>query len=554
VIIGAGPAGLTAAYELATRSDVLPIVLEATDKLGGISQTARYKGNCIDIGGHRFFSKSDRVMKWWTEMLPLARIEGEAVSVHYEGKSRTVGPQPDAPDPDKVEDVMLVLPRRSRIYHSRKFFDYPISISGQTIRNLGLWRTARIGLSYLRSQLLPLRPTENLEQFFINRFGRELYRTFFQSYTEKVWGMPCTEISAAWGAQRVKSLSVARALRHALGKPLRKAVDVAQKDVETSLVERFLYPKYGPGQMWEACAGRVADRGGEIRRRYKATRILTDQRRVTGVAVVDLRSEREEVIPADYVFSTMPVRDLVRGVDGSVPDHVRDVSEGLCYRDFITVGLLVNEMKVHDQIRHGVRMLSDTWIYVQEPDVRLGRLQIYNNWSPYMVADPGKVWIGLEYFCYETDDIWKSEDEAIARLGVDEMAHIGLLDPTQVLDWVVIRMPKAYPAYFGSYARMGEIRRWADSFDNLFLIGRNGMHRYNNMDHSMLTAMVAVDNILQGRIDKGNIWDVNTEQDYHEETPERSTLGPRVQHDAAADSGCCEAGTVEPPRLRTSLQ
>ncbi|HUP59008.1 MAG TPA: NAD(P)/FAD-dependent oxidoreductase [Thermoanaerobaculia bacterium] len=514
IIIGAGPAGLTAAYELLERTGVKPIVLEATDMLGGISRTVNYKGNRIDIGGHRFFSKSDRVMDWWLNVLPLQRLTGKQ-TITYHRRTTTVGSDGEGPDPETEDRVMLLRSRRSRIYFSRRFFDYPISLSPDTLLELGLWRTVKIGLSYVRAALFPIKPERNLEEFFINRFGRELYATFFKSYTEKVWGVPCDEISAEWGAQRVKGLSITKAIVHFAKQIFGRARDIKQKQVETSLIEQFLYPKFGPGQMWEEIAKHVRSRGGEILMRHVVTRVFTDgANRVTGVRAKPLDGGEEIELRGDYLFSSMPVRHLVRALDVPVPPDVTRVAEGLAYRDFITVGLLLNRLRVTEADGTPIR---DNWIYIQEPDVLVGRMQVFNNWSPYMVADRTKTWIGLEYFCYSTDPMWTWPDEQMSKLAIEELARIRLANPEDVLDSVVIRMPKTYPAYFGTYAEFGVIREFVERFENLFLVGRNGMHRYNNQDHSMLTAMVCVDNILAGRTDKTNIWDINTEEEYHEE-------------------------------------
>jgi protoporphyrinogen oxidase len=373
----------------------------------------------------------------------------------------------------------------------------------------------KIGFSYLRAVLFPFRPEKNLEEFFINRFGRELYRTFFKSYTEKVWGERCSAISAEWGAQRVKGLSILGTLKHIAGKLFRRG-DLAQKGTETSLIEQFLYPKHGPGQMWETVAAEIARRGGQIVQHQRVSKIHLEGERVVAVEAVDPRSGQTTLYRGDWFFSTMPVKELVRALDAEVPAEVRQVGEGLIYRDFITVGLLLKEMKVREDSLPGHQLIRDNWIYIQEPDVLVGRLQIFNNWSPYMVSDRSKVWVGLEYFCYETDDLWKMSDQELIALGGQEMEKIGIIERSAVLDATVIRMPKTYPAYFGTYDRFDEVRRYVDRFSNLFLLGRNGMHRYNNQDHSMLTAMVAVDNIVAGARDKSNVWAVNTEQDYHE--------------------------------------
>ena len=511
IIIGAGPAGLTAAYELLTRTEIVPIVIEKSPHIGGISRTANYKGNRMDIGGHRFFSKSDRVMEWWFQHLPI-EAGHEELSVTYRNQSRHVRGDGDRPDPDTTDEVMLVRQRRSRIYFLRRFFDYPIKLTGDTLGKLGLKRSSKIGMSYIATRIHPITDEQNLEQFFINRFGRELYGTFFKSYTEKVWGVPCDQISAEWGAQRIKGLSITKAIGHFLRKALSSKKSIAQKETETSLIEQFLYPKFGPGQMWELVAEKVKKLGGTIIMDADVIRLQTEGARITGVSIRDKDGYLQR-FSGDYFFSTMPVQELINKMDCPVPPNVRHVSDGLQYRDFITVGLLVDKLRVTD--RNG-RLIDDNWIYVQEPDVLVGRLQLFNNWSPYLVADKSKVWIGAEYFCYEGDELWTKSDDEMRAFCASELEKIGIIDSGAVLDGTVIRVPKTYPAYFGTYDRFAEIREWIDRFENLYLVGRNGMHKYNNQDHSMLTAMTAVDNIITGRKDKENIWAVNTEMEYHE--------------------------------------
>jgi len=513
VIIGAGPAGLTTAYELLTRTNILPIVLEKSSYMGGISRTVNYKGNRMDIGGHRFFSKSDRVTNWWLSQMPLEQ-QDLAAAGRGPGASRPEGPQGAA------SARLMLRSRKSRIYFLRKFFEYPMTLSGQTLKNLGLLRTFKIGCSYLYSCAFPPKRVENLEEFFISRFGRELYKTFFQAYTEKVWGVPCNQISAEWGAQRIKGLSVSKTLLHAAKKILKGAGDARQQGTETSLIERFMYPRFGPGEMWELVAQKVIALGGEILTNFNVDTIRVEGNRIRGIGGTDAAGNKRAFDGA-YVFSTMPVKDLVASLDCEVPANVAEVSGNLGYRDFLTVGILAKKLVVKDPA-NPVGLIKDNWIYIQDPDVTAGRLQIFNNWSPFMVKDPETVWIGVEYFCKEQDEFWKRSDEDLAALAKLELEKIGILNQSDVLDSTVARMEKAYPAYFGSYDRFEEVRQYLDHFENLFLIGRNGMHRYNNQDHSMLAAMTAVDNILAGRLDKANIWEVNTETEYHEEkTPER---------------------------------
>ncbi len=518
LIIGAGPAGLTAAYELLTRSDIVPVVFEMSQDIGGISKTVNYKGNRMDIGGHRFFSKSDRVMKWWCEMLPIEGGEGGRAQLAYQGKTReleTPG-EGEGPNPEETDEVMLIRNRLSRILYGRKLYSYPISLSLETIRNLGLIPMAKIGFSYLWARLRPIRPEKSLEDFIVNRFGRELYGTFFEDYTEKVWGVPCREISAEWGAQRIKGLSITKAVTHALRSmfSLKKDSSIGQKGTETSLIGQFLYPKLGPGQMWEHVAEQVKALGGEIHMGQAATGIEWAGTRVKALTVTNAESGKTTRHEGDYLFSTMPVCDLIASMGPTVPEGVREVAGGLEYRDFITVGVLLKKVSFPDGKGVEVR---DNWIYIQERDVKVGRLQIFNNWSPYMVKDPDTIWLGMEYFCNEGDELWEKPDEAFMAFAVGELEKIGMIESDDVLDHTLIRMPKTYPAYFGSYDRFEEISDFTDRLENLFLLGRNGMHKYNNADHSMLTAMVAVDGIISGKGEKSAIWEVNTEMDYHEE-------------------------------------
>jgi protoporphyrinogen oxidase len=520
IIAGAGPAGLTAALELLEKTDVKPIVYEADTIVGGLARTVNYKGNRIDIGGHRFFSKSTRVMDWWVSILPLQRLDDadEQAGALLSG-SASAAKAAKGPDPAKTELVMLLRQRRSRILYLRRFFDYPVSLNAQTVRNLGARRMVRIGLSYIKARIFPIRNEYSLEDFMVNRFGRELYATFFRDYTEKVWGVPASEIKADWGAQRIKGLSISKAIGHALKGlvPSRKRGDIYQREVETSLIERFLYPKRGPGQLWEEVTRRIEELGGEVILQTKLTALHAEGDRIVAASVQGPDGKVKRV-KGDYFFSTIPLRELVGGLEAKVPKEVADVAKGLVYRDFITVGVLLKKFKA--SVAEG---MTDNWIYVQEPDVKVGRLQIFNNWSPYLVADPDTVWVGMEYFADEGDALWSMGDAELSAFAVDELCQLDLVERADVLDTVVLRVPKAYPAYFGSYDNFAAIRTYLDKFANLFVVGRNGMHRYNNQDHSMLTAMVAVENIAAGVDSKDNIWSVNVEQEYHESKgPEES--------------------------------
>jgi protoporphyrinogen oxidase len=522
IIIGAGPAGLTAAYELLGKTDIKPIIYEATDSIGGISRTINYKGNRIDIGGHRFFSKSDRVMDWWKNILTLQGAPSKdelLLDKKYPGQKHNLKTVPGGPDPEKTDKVLLIRKRISRIFFLRKFFDYPVSLNAGTFRNLGVARVVKIGISYVWIRLFPIKKERSLEDFFMNRFGKELYETFFKDYTEKVWGVPCNKIDPDWGAQRVKGVSISKTIEHAIKKKFKKDESVSQKNVETSLIEQFMYPKYGPGQMWETVAEQVLSKGGEIHMNHEATGLVNADNKISGVRIIDKRTGQITVKSADYVFSTMPVKELIAGLENRAPEEVRKISDGLIYRDFITVGILLKKLAIHNETdQHTVgNIVPDNWIYIQERDVSIGRLQIFNNWSPYMLADfENTAWIGLEYFCSEGDSLWSKSDEEFKKFAAGELEKIGVIRKEDILDSTCVRVPKTYPAYFGTYHRFDEVKKYVDSYENLFLIGRNGMHRYNNQDHSMLTAILAVENIAKGIKTKDNIWAVNTEEEYHE--------------------------------------
>lgn len=517
VIVGAGPAGLTAAYELlkAGRHDVL--VLEAGTQVGGISKTVEYKGNRIDIGGHRFFSKSDWVMDWWRDVLPVALPDNvptdASFRLAYQGVQRLMGAH-EATARESAQDVMLIRDRTSRIYFGGQFFDYPLKPNAETALKLGAGSCVRFGASYMYSRLAPIKPERTLEDFFINRFGHQLYLQFFKEYTEKVWGVPCGDISAEWGAQRIKSLSIGSALKHAV-KRMAGIQDAAE---QTSLIEHFLYPKYGPGQMWETVAQRVQQMGGQLLLNAKVTGIQRQDDRVTGVSYLQGDTPTELSVPASHVVSTMAIKDLMGALRPAPPNLVQ-IGQQLQYRDFITVGVLYRKLaKTREAINARTNLVRDNWIYIQEPGVKVGRLQIFNNWSPYMVADPDTVWVGLEFFARDDDALWALSDDALKALALREMQQLKLASQDDAMDCVVIRMPKAYPGYFGAaYEKLDEVKTYLDGLKNLFLVGRNGMHRYNNQDHSMLSARFAAEAILAGSADKSRIWGVNVDDDYHEE-------------------------------------
>ncbi len=520
VIAGAGPAGLTAAYELLRQTDVHPIILESTSAIGGISQTVRYHGNRMDIGGHRFFSKSEEVMRWWQEVMPMQDAPSKdallldkcglkPLQSEYAQKSDNA-----LHNPEQSDRVMLLRDRVSRIFFLRKFFDYPISMKKDTFLNMGFARTMRAGFGYLWSCVHKL-PETSLENFYINRFGRPLYEMFFEGYTEKVWGVHPSELGADWGSQRVKGLSILSVLKDMFC----RALGIRSKHIETSLIEQFIYPKYGPGQLWETVADDIKERGGEILLQHEVVGIKVENNQVVSV-VARTADSVEHSFECDYFLSTMPIKDLIPGIRGiDVPRRVTDIATSLPYRDFITVGLCVRKLRIENKtaIPTFDHRVPDTWIYIQERDVHIGRLQVFNNWSPYLVNDyEHTMWIGLEYFCTEGDRFWTMPKEAFIEMAIDELVKIDIINREDVLDSCHVRIKKAYPAYYGSYYQLDEVKSFLDKIPNLYCLGRNGQHRYNNMDHSMLTAFECVRNIKNGVTDKTNIWNVNTEKEYHE--------------------------------------
>jgi protoporphyrinogen oxidase len=533
IIIGAGPAGLTAAYELTVNlPDHEILVLEETPRMGGISATICHHGNRMDIGGHRFFSKEKRVMDWWASFLPL---QGKP-SLDDLLLSRDKPLAPGGPDPQTQEAVMLVRDRVSRIYYRGNFYDYPLRFNLSVFRNMGFFTSLQAGFSYLLCTIRK-RKEHSLEDFYINRFGKVLYRMFFEGYTEKLWGRHPREISAEWGAQRVRGISVASVFQDLFStlfsrfkqqKPKSGANWADNQHTETSLIKSFWYPKRGPGQLWEAVADAVVANGGIIKTRCKVTGLEYDGDRITAVTYVrddpdstDSGSSltvRQEV---DKVISSMPVKDLIGSITGVFPpDEIQEIAKGLPYRDFVTVGVLICKLLLENNtslLTLG-NIVPDCWIYVQNTDVKIGRIQIFNNWSPYLPANPqDTVWIGLEYFCEEGDDFWNLSDSEAVAFAVDELTGMGVIRKEDVLDTHREKVRKAYPAYFDTYSSLPRIISYLDGISNLYCVGRNGQHRYNNMDHSMLCAFQAVESILAADPSlRKDLWQINTEQGYHE--------------------------------------
>ena len=508
IIIGAGPAGLTAAHQLLKNTDLKPVILEASEFVGGISRTAVYNNNRMDLGGHRFFTKNPQIMAIWEELMPVQGSPSKDDII----LGRELAWAPGGPDPEKEDRVFLKRNRVSRIFYLRKFFDYPISLKPETFMNMGLARTIKVGIGYMAS-VVHKRQENSLEDFYINRFGKPLYEMFFEDYTEKVWGIHPSKIAPDWGSQRVKGLSLLKLLLSVLTKPF-----TSNSEKETSLIEEFCYPKFGPGQLWETMAAEIKQMGGEIVFNTCVNKV--DFPKGAPVEVQAFTKDGETVsYSGEALFSSMPVKDLVEAMGDAPPRKVFQISSQLPYRDFITVGLLLNKLLINNQtkLKTVSNIVPDCWIYIQERDVQVGRMQVFNNWSPYLVADlKNTVWVGLEYFCNEGDEKWSMANEAFIALAIAELEKIGLINKADVLDSTIIRVKKAYPAYFGTYQDFDKVKTYLNTIDNLYCIGRNGQHRYNNMDHSMLTAIEAVNCYIDGTKSKEVIWNVNTEEEYHE--------------------------------------
>jgi protoporphyrinogen oxidase len=483
VIIGAGPAGLTAGYLLSKAGAPVTVLEADSTYVGGLSRTATYKGYHFDIGGHRFFSKAQAVEDLWTELLP---------------------------------NDMLLRPRSSRIFYNGRFFSYPLKPL-DALTKLGVLETARCILSYAKARLAPIRQPRNFEDWVTNQFGDRLYRIFFKTYTEKVWGMSCREISADWAAQRIKGLSLWSAIANAL-RPQRPG---KKSEVIKTLIDSFRYPRLGPGMMWEACAARIRELGGQVQMGSRVTGCRYDQSKSRWVVTCRGDDGVERVVEADHVVSSAPMRELVKGLQPAPAPEALKAADRLRYRDFLTVVLILRERDAFD----------DNWIYIHEPGVKVGRIQNFRSWSPEMVPDPSTVCYGLEYFCFEGDGLWSSSDADLVALGAAELEKIGLGRAADVIDGCVVRQAKAYPVYDDDYQENVNVcrREIAANFPGLHLVGRNGMHKYNNQDHAMMTAMLTAENILAGR-EVFDVWEVNQDAEYHESgnRGEVSELGTRL--------------------------
>ena len=457
----------------------------------------------MDLGGHRFFTKIDRVNEYWNEVMPIQGKKSKDDKILNIDKRLNK----NGPDPERTDQVRLVRRRVSRIYYLKKFFEYPISIKASTIKNLGLKKTIICGFSYLKSIFIK-RKEDSLENFYINRFGKKLYSMFFEKYTEKLWGRHPKDISAEWGAQRVKGLSIIGVITNALK---------INKKKEISLIDEFTYPKYGPGSLWETVAEEIESKGGKILLNQKVDKINIKDNKIISVEC------NNKTIDGDIFISSMPIKDLISSINNNVPKKVKTTAENLPYRDFVTIGLLVKKLNIKNEtnIKTINNIVPDCWIYVQEDNIKMGRIQIFNNWSPYMVKDyENTVWIGLEYFCNENDDFWNKKDKDLKNLAIKELISMGIINESNILDYHVERIKKAYPAYFDTYKDFDIIKKYLNKFENLYCIGRNGQHRYNNMDHSVLTGFLAADHIQNKIKSKEEIWNVNTEEEYHEENKE----------------------------------
>lgn len=503
--------GLTAGYELLKKynEEYEVIILEESNDIGGISKTVKYNGNRMDIGGHRFFSKDKEVMEFWKEIMP---VQGKP-SIDDKILGREKNLNSNGPDPETEDRVFLIRNRVSRIYFLKKFFDYPVSLKFETLKNMGFIRTIKVGFSYIKAIIFK-KTEDSLENFYINRFGKELYSMFFEKYTEKLWGRHPKEISADWGAQRVKGVSITAVIKDVL----KKVFHIKSTKVETSLIEEFYYPKYGPGQLWEAVALDFEKMGGKILKNHTVYSIKNSKNKIE---TVNCKTDNGDVeISGDIFISSMPLKNLVLGMQEEPPEDIKEYAKGLSFLDFQTVGILVKKMNLENKTKFKTlnNIVPDCWVYVHDKNATMLRFQIFNNWSPYLVKEPEKyVWIGLEYTCKEGDEKWNMSDEEFTDFAINEMVSMNIIEKDDVIDTHREKVKKAYPAYFDTYSEIDKIIEYTNKYENLYCIGRNGQHRYNNMDHSMVTAFETVKNIYNGNKDKSNIWNVNTEKEYHEE-------------------------------------
>ena len=507
VVIGAGPAGLTCAYYLLMKKKYHVIILEESSAIGGISQTVKHNGNRMDLGGHRFFTKNDDVLKFWLDILSLQgkpALDDRLLNIQKDFRGGQA-------DPEKNNEVMLIRNRLSRIYYKNKFFDYPVSINMKTIKNMGFLTTWKCGLSYIKSMVVK-KEESNLENFYINRFGKELYGMFFKGYTTKLWGRMPSEIDSSWGSQRVKGISISKVIADYY----KRLFHIKDTNKEVSLTDYFYYPKYGPGELYEVLAEKVKKMGGEILLNCKVVKLKKEKNKVTSVTYI--MNNKKVKMACDKLVSSMPMKDLIDSMN-QVPNEIKNISSHLPYRDFITIGVLIPKLNLKNEtgIKTIHNNIPDNWIYIQDTTVKLGRVQLFNNWSPYMVKDPiNTMWIGLEYFCSEGDKFWNSDDTKLVQVAKSELKKMGFFDG-KILDSKVIRVKKAYPAYFDTYDRIGELREYINNIDNLYCIGRNGTHSYNNMDHSILSGMICANLICNDSHDLEKLWNVNVDKNYHEE-------------------------------------
>ena len=514
VIIGAGPAGISAAYELSKNEKYEIIVLEAQNQIGGISKTVNFDGNLVDTGIHRFFSKDDRINNIWKEFLP---IQGKNSYDDIILQNNTKNLEQNGPDPETQENVLLIRDRITRIYYNKKFLDYPVSLNWTTIKNLGLGKMFIAGMSYLKSCIFK-KKEDSLENFYINRFGKVLYSMFFEDYTEKVWGIHPSKISADWGSQRVKGVSI----RKIIVEVFKKMFKIKDKEVETSLIESFYYPKLGAGQIWDVMAEFVEKNGGKIMKNTLVQKLIVGKNKKINTVEINENGNVKK-IDADIVISSMPIKDLINNIENEeVPEDVKIIAEGLPYREFMSVAILTKKLNLKNttNVKTINDVIPDSWVYIQEPEVKMGRLQVFNNWSPYIFENKDdikdKVLLTLEYFCSEGDDFWNMSEKEFIDFAISEGEKINLFEKNDIIKSKQIKIKKAYPAYFGTYYNIDKVIEFLNSHENLYCIGRNGQHRYNNMDHSMLTGIIAAQNIINGVNDKKEIWNVNTEKEYHE--------------------------------------